>query len=203
MLAAILREIQQIPPAKQSESAALQKLKVADFPKMPKAKLAEYADDGFNPFTQKLKGDALQKARDEHPLRVAVFEAASKIRETMDLPMPEFIPKAAGLDERSRKKFLSERKGPALEILDLQEMFEDLTKLDEDRAKEKSKRWLAHFDLAKARLLLRLIHIYEYDNLIAPIRNDKLPPLDEIPQAWLHPRIAQRGDQGGAGQEDA
>jgi hypothetical protein len=175
----ILREIQAFPPAKESEAAALKSLRSSDMPVLAKEKLAEYADDGCNPFAKKLDAESLQKERAKHPLRVAAFEAAPKIRETMDLRMPEFLKREDGLAEGARKNFLAQQKEPALAILDLEEMLDDMKKLDEQRDDEKSKRWRAHFDLAKARLISRLIYINEYNNLIAQIRTDSLPALEE------------------------
>jgi hypothetical protein len=156
-------------------------LKASALPVLPKEKLADYADEGFNPFEGKTDKDSLAKAKEKYPLRVAAFEAASKIRETMDLRMKEYIPNPGGgaFDQNRKKQFLGEQKEPALAILDLEETLDTMKKLDEDREKETNKRWLAHFDMARARLMSRLVYINEYNNLIAQIRTDSLPALEE------------------------
>ena len=139
----ILREIQSIPPAKASESAQVRGLRATDMPPLAKEKLAEYAYEGLNPFIAKFDSDSMAKAKKDHPLRMAAFEASSKIRETMELEMPEFLKKEEGLDAGARKNFLAQQKEPALAILDLEELLDDMKKLEEDRDKEKSKRWRA------------------------------------------------------------
>ena len=183
----ILREIKEFLPMKQALVAQMIGLRATALPALPKDKLDEYPDEGFNPFSGKTDKDSLAKAKAKYPFRVAAFEASSKIRETMDLRMKEYIPNPGGgaFDTNRKKQFLSEQKEPALAILDLKEMRDDMKKLDEDREKETNKRWLAHFDMAKARLMSRLIYIFEYDNLIAQIRTDALPPLeDKIHVGW-------------------
>ena len=177
----ILREIKEFQPMKQAQVAQLIGLRATALPVLPKEKLDEYPDDGFNPFSAKTDKAALAKAKEKYPFRVAAFEAASKIRQTMDLRMKEYIPNPGGgaFDQNRKKQFLEEQKEPAVAILDLEEMYSDMKDLDKDREKETNKRWLAHFDMAKARLMSRLVYIYEYDNLIAQIRTDSLPALEE------------------------
>ncbi|HEX3315178.1 MAG TPA: hypothetical protein VHR72_09830, partial [Gemmataceae bacterium] len=177
----ILREIKEFQPMKQSLVAPLLSLRASALPVLPKEKLDAYPDEGFNPFEGKTDKNSLEKAREKYPLRVAAFEAASKIRESMDLRMKEYIPNPGGgaFDQNRKKQFLAEQKEPALAILDLDETLDAMKKVDEDRDKETNKRWLAHFDMAKARLMSRLVYINEYNNLIAQIRTDALPPLEE------------------------
>jgi hypothetical protein len=177
----ILREIKEFKPMKQAMVAQLFSLRATALPLLPKEKLDEYPDQGFNPFSGKTDKDSLKKAQEKYPFRVAAFEAASKVNETMELRMKEYIPNPGGgaFDQNRKKQFLAEQKEPAIAILDLEETYADMKKLDEDREKETNKRWLAHFDMAKARLLSRLVYIYEYDNLIAQIRTDSLPALEE------------------------
>ena len=178
----ILREIKEFQPMKQSQVPPLLALKASALPVLSKEKLAEYADEGFNPFEGKTDKESLTKAKEKYPLRVAAFEAASKIRESMDLRMKEYIPNPGGgaFDANRKKQFLGEQKEPALAILDLGEMLDDMKKLDdEQRDKETNKRWLANFDMARARLMSRLVYINEYNNLIAQIRTDSLPALEE------------------------
>jgi Protein kinase domain len=177
----ILREIKEFQPMKQSQVAQLLAMRTSELRMMSKEKLAEYPDEGFNPFAGKTDKASLATAKKKYPLRVAAFEAASKIRATMDLRMKEYIsnPGGGAFDQNRKKQFLSEQMEPALAILDLEEMLSDMKKLDRDRENEPNKRWLAHFDMAQARLMSRLIYMNEYDNLIARIRADSLPRLDE------------------------
>ena len=138
----ILREIKEFPPMKQAQLAQTMTLRASAMPLLPQDKLDLYPDDGFNPFSGKTDDAALKAAREKYPLRVAAFEASSKIRQSMDLRMKEYIPSPGGsaFDQARKKQFLEEQKDPALAILDLDEFVADLKKLDDDRDKETNKR---------------------------------------------------------------
>ena len=46
------------------------------------------------------------------------------------------------------------------------EALEDLRKAGEERDKEESKRWQAHYDYVPARLMLQIAYLYEYQSLL-------------------------------------
>jgi hypothetical protein len=78
-----------------------------------------------------------------------------------------------------KKAVLKEQAAPGKAILYLKEALEDLEQVAKDRKKEPSKRWRAHYDYVMARLKSRLIYLMEYDFLLAQIRTDSLPPLEQ------------------------
>ena len=107
----ILHEIKEFRPTKQSQEAQLQTLRVAALPSLPVETMALYRDEGFNPFAlseKELKAE-LVRNKEKYPLRVATFEAASKLRESMDLRIKEYLPGSAGSesDFERKKQFLS------------------------------------------------------------------------------------------------
>lgn len=178
----ILDEIKKFPPMKSSQVAALGGLSLSALPGSVKA-IEEFKEDGFNPFT----ADAamINAMKDKYPLRVMSYEISTKMKEFIDLPMREVLNNPGGpLDAKAKGRFLIEQKDPALAVLVLEELLSDAKKLAEDREKETSKRWQAHFDLSLARLQSRLVYIYEYNNLIALIRSDSLPELTPQHTGW-------------------
>jgi hypothetical protein len=185
----ILHEIKEFRPTKQSQEAQLQTLRVASLPSLPVETMALYRDEGFNPFAlseKELKAE-LVRNKEKYPLRVATFEAGSKLRESMDLRLKEYLPSAAGSesDLNRKKQFLSEAKDPTAAIAELEKMLEHMKIAGKEREKETNKRWLAHFDMAEARLMSRLVYLHEYKNLIAQIRTDTLPGLhDKVHVGW-------------------
>jgi uncharacterized caspase-like protein len=178
----ILSEIQKFPPMKSSQVSQLSSLSLAALRGSAK-EIDEYKDDGFNPFN----ADAaeLSANKDKYPLRMMTYEISTKLKEFVGLPMREVLSNPGGpLDAKAKSRFLLEQKDPALAVLVLEETLADAKKLAEDREKETSKRWQAHFDLALARLQSRLVYIYEYNNLIALIRGDALPELSPTSTGW-------------------
>jgi hypothetical protein len=73
--------------------------------------------------------------------------------------------------------------------LDLDETLEVLERAAADRQKEKSPRWRANYDYAKARLLMRVAYVFEYQYMLAEIRTDALPELSPMHLGW---RLASR-----------
>lgn len=172
----ILAEIKQFAPAKHGDVAGLAAFNVGMLPNTG-ADLKPYADDAQNPFA--MKPDAVPALREKFPLRAKVWEVADRLNEHIRLPMDESLEVAAGpITAQDKKRFLTKLKDPALAVFELEELLEDMKKLADHRDKE-TKRWQAHYDLATARLLTRLIYLYEYNGLLAQVRSDSLPPLDE------------------------
>lgn len=179
---AVLKEIQELPPMKLAQAPQLASLSMAALPGATKD-IEEYKDDGFNPFAADQATIASMK--EKYPIRVMVYQISTKLKEFLNLPMREVLSNPGGpLDAKAKGRFLLEQKDPALALLDLEELLADAKKLDEKREAETSKRWQAHFDMALARLQSRLVYIYEYNNLIALIRNDSLPNLGPTDSGW-------------------
>lgn len=174
--AEILREIKRFPPARKADVDGLAAFNVAQLPDSA-VDFNTYRHAGFDPFSA--RGDALREMSKKFPLRMKVFEISTKLNEVIPLRMDETLEVGNGpFDAKAKKRFLDEQKDPALVLLELEELLEDVKKVLEDRDAEKSKRWQAHFDLARARLLSRIVYIYEHNSLLAALRRDTLPEFD-------------------------
>jgi hypothetical protein len=180
---AILDEIKKFPPMKKSQAQQLANMTMSALPGAGK-EIEEYKDEGFNPFMA-ADDAAVNQMKEKFPLRVMAYTISQKLKEHAELSMRELLSNPGGpLDAKAKTRFLSEQKDPALAVLDLEETLADAQKIAEERESEKSKRWQAHFDLALARLLTRLVYIYEYNNLLAAVRSDSLPNLETYHTGW-------------------
>jgi hypothetical protein len=77
-----------------------------------------------------------------------------------------------------KQQVAREQVDPAKSILVLKEALDDLQKAGEARKKEMSKRWQANYDYVLARLESRLVYVYEYSYVLAQIRSESLPALE-------------------------
>lgn len=73
--------------------------------------------------------------------------------------------------------------------LALEDALEALERAAEERQKEMSPRWRAVFDLVRARLLMRLAFIFEYQYMLSEVRTESLPELGPKHIGW---RLASR-----------
>jgi hypothetical protein len=80
----------------------------------------------------------------------------------------------------SLKKSLSESQkgGPAVQIIELADLLEEMEKVGAKRTDEPSKRWQAHYDYVLAELKARLALVHEYNTMLAKVKRDELPSLD-------------------------
>src|SRR4029078_7451595 len=71
----------------------------------------------------------------------------------------------------------SQKGGPAVQIVELTELLEELEKVGAKRGEEPSKRWQAHYDYILAELKARLALVHEYNTMLARVKRDELPSL--------------------------
>jgi len=85
----------------------------------------------------------------------------------------------AGTTEALKKSLSESQKGgPAVQIVELTDLLEELEKVGAKRGEEPSKRWQAHYDYALAELKARLALVHEYNTMLAKVKRDELPELD-------------------------
>jgi hypothetical protein len=82
-----------------------------------------------------------------------------------------------GNSERVKAAIFKEQMKPARILGELMERLEELRKVGEQREKEPSLRWQAHYDYILAQLLARTAYVSEYDLMLGKIRKDELPEL--------------------------
>jgi hypothetical protein len=121
---------------------------------------------------------------DKFPLRVKTLEAVKLLRQhfTRDArsnagSLRETF--AGASNDKIKAEILKEQMRPAKVLGDLMEMLDDLRKAGEERDKEPSKRWQAHYDYVLAELLARTAYVHEYNLMLGKIRKDELPPLEK------------------------
>jgi hypothetical protein len=119
----------------------------------------------------------IEQNPEKYPLRVAVLRAAKVLRENVDqFHMKEVF--NGNTSAQIKRQVLKEQVDPGKSILFLKDALDDLKKAGEKRDKEPSKRWQANYDFVLARLESRLVYVYEYNHVLAQIRSDSLPPLE-------------------------
>jgi Caspase domain len=165
----ILDELKLVPPVRSARDAT-NELTAAAMPPFPAKALEPYQADYMSVAE-------IEKNPGKYPLRVAVLKAAQVLRENANkFRMKEFLPGTT--TAQVKKQALAEQANPGKSILALEEALDELKKAGEDRDKETSKRWQANYDYVVARLESRLVYVCEYNYLLAQIRTDSLPPLE-------------------------
>ncbi len=120
-----------------------------------------------------------KKLADEHPLRMAVLRTAQATNQYLTEPLPRTM-LAAGIqfDIKPTKKKLQQ----VAEVLD--RGLGVLKSAEEARKEETSPRWLAHYDLLKARLLANKVRCYSYAKLLDEMYDEPKAPADGTKNAW-------------------
>jgi hypothetical protein len=124
----------------------------------------------------------MAKDKDKYPVRAAVLEAIKALKSSGKIAMRESF--SGTITPQVKKQFAATQQEPGIMIFELESALAELNAAGALRAKETSKRWLAHYDYALARLQARLVYLYEYNNILAQVRSDSLPPLDPVHTGW-------------------
>jgi hypothetical protein len=169
LVRAILDELRLVPPVRGNQDVK-NELRAETLPPFAAKALEGYGADYGSL-------EEIEKNPTKYPLRVAVLKAAAVLRENVDkFRMKEVFP--GNNNAEVKKQVLKEQVDPGKSILALKEALEELKKAGEEREKEMSKRWQANYDYVLARLESRLVYVYEYNYVLAQIRSDSLPPLE-------------------------
>jgi hypothetical protein len=124
------------------------------------------------------------------PLRVAVLKTVEALDRQGRLSRVKVAGKEEPIKEptlevkvrtkEALKKSLSESQkgGPAVQIVELTDLLEEMEKVGAKRGEESSRRWQAHYDYALAELKSRLALVHEYNAMLAKVKRDELPDLD-------------------------
>ncbi len=132
-----------------------------------------YADDG-------IADDQILKDQAKYPVRHATLEALQTIREKWTFGENGLKESFEGdVDDKAKKSALEDQTGPALIELELKDKMDKLEKVAAELPNEKSKRWLALYQFAKAQTQLRWAFIEEYRGALGKIRTDSLPKPDK------------------------
>jgi hypothetical protein len=179
----ILDEINRIPPARAFRPGGENLLNFAYLPPFPAKKLQDYKADyaSFVELTRKVTGNPK-----EFPLRAAVMDASQALRDNAKFKMKESLTSPGGpVSGKIKEAFLRDQREPGIAIFELERALDKLNQAADERDKEPSRRWQAHYDYTKARLMSRLVYTYEYNFILAQVRSDSLPELNpRIHNGW-------------------
>lgn len=176
MVKNILEEINLFPGAKGTS----RQLPLASLPPFPAKVLDEYKAD----YKTLKELEDMAKDKEKYPLRAAYFAAAQALK-AQEIQMEEFFPNpGGGISGKVKDAILAKQKPIGLMDFELKRILKQLIAVGDKRDMETSKRWLAHYDLAVARLKERLIFVNEYNTVLALVRQDALPELKMGDSGW-------------------
>ena len=168
-LRTIVDELRLVPPVRSVNDAEAD-ITLESLPPFPAKALEPYQADYMSQ-------QAIEANPGRYPLRTAVLKAAQVLRENVHkFRMKEVF--NGRTTAQVKQQVAREQVDPGKSILALKEALEELKKAGENRKQEKSKRWQANYDYVLARLESRLVYVYEYSYMLAQIRGDSLPPLE-------------------------
>jgi hypothetical protein len=185
LLEGILEEIRLLPPALLHRAGAKEEV-----PPMPAKALAGYQRDNYKSvgilrdrFKKHPKNFAMN-----FPLRAAFFETVQVLEDSQKLALRQTLEQP--IQPKHKADILKMQQQLGMAIFELEQLLSRLKEAEADRANETSKRWQANFDFALARLESRLVHLLEYNYVLAQVRSDNLPELTgKQPGGW---RLAPR-----------
>ena len=174
MIKNILEEINRLPPVRASQK----QVQAASLPVFSVKALEEYKAD-YKTWPELV---AMARDKDRYPLRAAVLEAITVLKASEKITMKESF--GGPITPQIKSQYFATKQAPGIMIFHMETALADLKAAGQMRDKETSKRWLAHYDYALARLQSRLVYLYEYNNILAQVRSDSLPLLEPIHTGW-------------------
>jgi hypothetical protein len=178
-------------------------LKEVDLPpiKLSRAETAPLAIEKMHQFKETALKDyrpdysslaEITEHKDKFPLRAAVLDVVKVLRRDFDPQNEAFLREtfAAGAGEKSKRQIVEYQYKPARILIHLSDALDELRKAGEERKKEPSRRWQAHYDYVLAQLLARTAYVHEYDLMLGKVRKDELPEL--VPNLHFGWRLASR-----------
>jgi hypothetical protein len=167
----IFDELQYVPPPRTGRQGVRETFSARALPPFPAKALEPFAADYMDSWLD-FEGQA-----EKYPLRAAVIKAAKALHDNADkFKMKEVF--KGNNTAQVKKEVFKEQAEPGKAIFFLKEALRELQEAGEDRKREKSKRWQAHYDYVLTRLKSRLIYLNEYNYVLAQIRSDSLPALE-------------------------
>jgi hypothetical protein len=135
----------------------------------------------------------IERDAEKYRLRVQVIKTIQLLRATFDPEGPQGSLREyfqGNNNDKVKAEIFKEQMKPARILGELMERLEELRKAGEERDKEMSPRWQAHYDYVLAELLARTAYVSEYNLMLGKIRKDELPELrPSVQTGW---RLASR-----------
>lgn len=116
---------------------------------------------GFEPYKPDYQTTSeLEDKLSQWPLRAITMKAIKTLDRSLKTFRMRFSEES---DEVNfKKKIEKEQETPAYVSAELSDLLDEMKKLAENRDKESSPRWRAHFDYTQARVLAQMAHVQEY-----------------------------------------
>jgi hypothetical protein len=188
----ILKEIRKIPAVRAARRGSENLLEITYLPPFQAKALDDFksTEPSFS-LLENMKPEKLEEYREKFPLRVAVTEAIKALNDNARFTMKESLTNPGGpITPQIKAQFLKDQEDPGVAAFFLKEALLKLKAAQKERDKEPSKRWQANFDYTLARMQARLVYTMDYNFVLAQVRGDSLPPLNNaIHNGW---RIASR-----------
>jgi hypothetical protein len=182
----VLDEVRLLLPARGTRAADVFSDDI--LPMFPAKALDEYEVDGYKNITELQKRyagmtkDDRLKFDEEFPLRGAYFRIIDALNESGKINLRTQL--APPVNQNLKTAILKEQNDLAGPIFKLEQALYSVKMAAKERGKEKSKRWQANFDLAHARLGMRLVFLFEYSYTLGRVRSDDLPELAMGQNGW-------------------
>jgi hypothetical protein len=158
------------PPPTGESQAILEELGLTAVPGLPVKLPEEYRPDLIT------EGDVRQNPK-RYAVRAAVLDAAAALRKSRELRMTDTFPESE-YNPKGKVRVTIRQKEVAKVEAALRAALDGLEAAADRRGGEPSKRWLAHYEYARALVKQRLARVNEYNQMLDHILRDKLPELD-------------------------
>lgn len=185
---AVVDELNMIPPGRGPPLGQLAQANTVDFRFLPPTSIQsmeEYRADGYASIADL---ENLIKAKPgQYALRKAFLQAAQAIKASDQVKTnlrENLRAMTGGFDDDFKETLLKEQEGVTMALGKLKETLEEVKKAGDNAAQEKSKRWLANYEFALARLMTRIIYLAEYSSMIDNARSGTMPELQPFHQGW-------------------
>ena len=164
-------------------------MRAESLPKFSAIKLAEYRVGKELAVAEERKRYQAnrEKYAQDFPLRAAIFDAADAIDKIAAQEVRRNLPRTLTPKDKIAVKRDQDILG--LATFQLEQALVQMSEAGEQRDKEKSKRWQANFDFARARLAGNFVFLVEYNFLLGQIRADNLPALAPGDDGWTPSRL--------------
>ncbi len=144
-------------------------------PTFDPAAMLEYRPDWFS-------ASAYQTAVSRSPIRSSVLNAARITQQ--NLPRQPSLNFPAASSDQFKEAMENNQVLAARVLYTVEEALVPILRAQDFRDRETSKRWQAHYDLIKARLLAMKVRCYVYDKACAQMKTEPLPFQNEGSNAW-------------------
>jgi hypothetical protein len=177
----ILDETDALPPVVVPGKGRVPPLKAARLPRFSVKVMAKYRAP--YPSLQSLEKSVAARP-EQFPLMRAVLQGMKALQKH-GYPLADTLTtKEVPIPAKLKAKIFKDQRAVAASMQELHEALDALEKAGKQKDREPSPRWQANYDFVRARLMMRIVHLHEYNLMLAMARRDALPPLANGQSGW-------------------